>query len=74
MLSYNYLVLMSTEKKKPIKRDQELNDATSGQFGEPLDIPEEHSAMQEHEDKRKKLPENFQKISNDYFRIVCYAN
>jgi hypothetical protein len=38
MFSYNYLVLMSTEKK-PFKRDQALNDATSGQFGEePLDI------------------------------------
>ena len=64
---------MSTEKKKPFKRDQALNDATSGQFGEePLDIPEEHTAMQEHEDQRKKLPENFQKISN-YFRIEYYA-
>jgi hypothetical protein len=66
---------MSTEKKKPFKRDQALNDATSGQFGEePLDISEEHSAMQEYEDQRKKLPENFQKISNDYFRIVYHAN
>lgn len=25
---------MSTEKKNPLKRDQALNDATSGQFGE----------------------------------------
>lgn len=25
---------MSTEKKKPLNRDQALNDATSGQFGE----------------------------------------
>lgn len=25
---------MSTEKKKPLKRDQALNDATSGQFGD----------------------------------------
>jgi hypothetical protein len=60
MLSYNYLVLMSTEKKKPFKRDQALNDATSGQFGEELlDISEEHSAMQEHEDQRKKIARKF---------------
>lgn len=25
---------MDTEKKKPLKRDQALNDATHGQFGE----------------------------------------
>ncbi len=25
---------MSTEKKKPLNRDQALNDATSGQMGE----------------------------------------
>jgi hypothetical protein len=62
MLSYNYLVLMSTEKKKPFKRDQALNDATSGQFGEePSDISEEHSAIQEHEDQRKKIARKFSK-------------
>jgi hypothetical protein len=33
---------LSTEKKNPSKRDQALNDAISGQFGEePLDIPED---------------------------------
>ena len=43
---------MSTEKKKPLKRDQALNDATSEQFGEELlDISEQHSAMQEFEDQ-----------------------
>jgi hypothetical protein len=32
---------MSTEKKHPIKRDQALNDATSGQMGEePRSVPE----------------------------------
>jgi hypothetical protein len=62
MLSYNYLALMSTEKKKPFKRDQALNDATSGQFGEePSDISEEHSAIQEHEDQRKKIARKFSK-------------
>lgn len=41
---------MSTEKKNPFKRDQALNDATSGQFGEePLDIPEDHSEIQKAE-------------------------
>lgn len=34
---------MSTEKKNPHKRDQALNDATSGQMGEeprPNDMPD----------------------------------
>ena len=53
---------MSTENKKQFKRYQALNDATSGQFGEePLDIPEEHTAMQEHEDQRKKIARKFSK-------------
>ena len=29
-----YFYGMSTEKKNPLKRDQALNDATGGQFGE----------------------------------------
>jgi hypothetical protein len=29
-----YTKLMSTERKNPLKRDQALNDATSGQLGE----------------------------------------
>ena len=45
---------MSTEKKNPLKRDQALNDATSGQMGEepravPLNQPDE-----EHKDSRVK--------------------
>jgi len=53
---------MSTEKKKPFKRDHALNDATSGQFGEkPLDIPEEHSEIQKHENERKKIARKFSK-------------
>ena len=28
------LILMSVERKNPLKRDQALNDATSGQIGE----------------------------------------
>ena len=71
IIPHNKLEFMSTEKKKPFKRDHALNDATSGQFGEePSDIPEEHSEMQKNEDERKKLPEDFQKIFKDYSNIM----
>ncbi len=53
---------MSTEKKNPFKRDQALNDATSGQYGEePLDIPDDHSEMQKDEDARKKVARKLSK-------------
>jgi len=53
---------LSTEKKNPFKRDQALNDATSGQFGEePLDIPEDHSEIQKDEDVRKKTARKLSK-------------
>jgi hypothetical protein len=53
---------MSTEKKKPFKRDHALNDSTSGQFGEePSDIPKEHSQIQKNEDERKKIARKFSK-------------
>jgi hypothetical protein len=46
---------MSTAKKKPLKRDQALNDATSGQFGEePSDLPESFSEGQNYENERTK--------------------
>lgn len=49
-------------KKNPFKRDQALNDATSGQFGEePLDIPDDHSEMQKDEDSRKKAARKLSK-------------
>lgn len=52
---------MSTEKK-PFKRDHALNNATSRQFGEePLDVPEEHSKIQKHEDERRKTARKFSK-------------
>jgi hypothetical protein len=36
--------IMSVERKKPLKRDQALNDATSGQIGEePRSVPEEQT-------------------------------
>jgi hypothetical protein len=56
------MIILSTEKKNPFKRDQALNDATSGQFGEePVDIPENHSEMQKQEDERKKTARKFSK-------------
>lgn len=56
---------MSTEKRKSLKRDQALNDAASGQFGEePSDIPQEHSEIQENEDARKKAARKLSKNMN----------
>jgi len=53
---------LSTEKKNPFKRDQALNDATSGQYGEePLDIPDDHSEMQKDEDAWKKVARKLSK-------------
>jgi len=45
----------------PFKRHQALNDLTSGQFGEPVDIPENHSEIQKQEDERKKTDRKFSK-------------
>jgi hypothetical protein len=36
--------LMSVERKNPLKRDQALNDATSGQIGEEEPRPEPSSS------------------------------
>lgn len=56
---------MSTEKKNPLKRDQALNDATSGQFGEePSDTPKDHSKLQEDENAIKKAARKFSKNIN----------
>jgi hypothetical protein len=47
---------MSTAKKKPLNRDQALNDATSRQFGEqPKDQPNSFSEAQENENERTKM-------------------
>ena len=36
--------IMGVERKNPLKRDQALNDATSGQIGdEPRSVPEEQT-------------------------------
>lgn len=41
---------MSTEKKNPFKRDQALNDSTSGQFGK--------------EPRADDIPDSFREIDN----------
>ena len=38
---------MSVERKKPLKRDQALNDATSGQIGEEPRSVSEHRSVSE---------------------------
>jgi hypothetical protein len=39
-------MIMSVERKNPLKRDQALNDATSGQIGEePRSVPEQTSNL-----------------------------
>jgi hypothetical protein len=47
-INYNAIVfvqIMSVERKKPLKREQALNDATSGQIGEePRSVPEEQTS------------------------------
>lgn len=56
---------MSTEKKKPFKRDQALNDATSGQLGETPraddDIPD---SIKEMENSRQKAARNIERDDN----------
>lgn len=46
--AFAFINYTSTEKKNPLKRDQALNDATSGQMGEeprvvPVDQPGEEN-------------------------------
>jgi hypothetical protein len=46
---------MSIEKKNPQKRDQALNDATSGQMGdEPRSVPVTESSEEKNNDARVK--------------------
>jgi hypothetical protein len=53
-------VQMSVEKKNPLKRDQALNDATSGQLGEePRSVPEQTSEL------KNKLMKTARKMSRD---------
>lgn len=49
---------MSTERKKPLKRDQALNDATAGQLGEeprPAPYPEGDPRMEAARRKSKQV-------------------
>ena len=55
---------LSTEKKNPSKRDQALNDATSGQFGEPLIFQKVIPKFRKMKTNEKRLHENCQKISS----------
>lgn len=61
---------LSTEKKNPFKRDQALNDATSGQFGEELlDIPEDHPKFRKMKTNEKRLHENVKISSNNLMHV-----
>ena len=42
-----YIDIMSVERKNPLKRDQALNDATSGQIGEePRSVQDQNSNLE----------------------------
>jgi hypothetical protein len=45
---------MSTAKKNPLKRDQALNDATGGQFGEELSSLPQSDTIDDENGSRKK--------------------
>lgn len=52
---------MSVERKNPLKRDQALNDATSGQIGdEPRSVPE-----QQNNDLKNEQMKTARKMSRD---------
>ncbi|MGA6989114.1 MAG: hypothetical protein WBX81_01750 [Nitrososphaeraceae archaeon] len=53
---------MSTEKRNPFKRDQALNDATSGQIGEEPRTDDILHSTEETENSRQKAA---RKISRD---------
>jgi hypothetical protein len=56
---------MSTEKKNPLKRDQALNDATSGQMGEeprPDPLPDTSTDMNQGiQDSQRKVARKLSK-------------
>jgi hypothetical protein len=50
---------MSVEKKNPLKRDQALNDATSGQIGEePRSVPTSELGENKERESRVKAARN----------------
>lgn len=55
---------MSIEKRNALKRDQALNDATSGQMGEeprPDPLPDSTDVDQTIQDSRRKAPHKLSK-------------
>ena len=62
---------MSTAKKNPLKRDQALNDATGGQFGEePSSLPQPDTLDIENGSRKKATHENYQEISISYHQLL----
>jgi hypothetical protein len=61
---------MSTAKKNPLKRDQALNDATGGQFGEePSSLPQSDTLDIEN-GSSKKATRELQEISISYQELL----
>lgn len=52
---------MSTEKRNPFKRDQALNDATSGQMGEEPKSDDVPGSVREMENSRQKAARKISK-------------
>jgi hypothetical protein len=59
--------LMSVERKNPLKRDQALNDATSGQIGgeEPRPEPSSPSSSESSSDINEQRIKAARKMSRD---------
>ena len=58
---------MSVERKNPLKRDQALNDATSGQIGEePRSIEDQTSELK---NERMKTARKMSEIYNNQLRL-----
>ena len=62
LVIYTVFREMSTEKRNPFKRDQALNDATSGQIGEEPRTDDILHSTEETENSRQKAA---RKISRD---------
>jgi hypothetical protein len=60
------VTLMSVERKNPLKRDQALNDATSGQIGEePRPEPSSPSSSEPYSDINEQRIKAARKMSRD---------
>ena len=63
---YIVLTLMSIERKNPLKRDQALNDATSGQIGEePRPEPSPSSSKPSDNNLNEQRLKSARKMSRD---------